>query len=155
MTFPDLAYYAFMDLTRPFSSQQQTAYFIRENLPPDGIIFMFPSSLITGTFRAYLPERFFYRCPDGKPFRLFRTQEPMPEQSDDALLKKMIRRAKDFFLLFQLCAFLRHRLPEGEEYDFPSFRMKLLYVSCHMAFFSAGGDYAIFKVTRKNAVSEP
>ena len=150
MTFPDLLYYASQDISLPFSDQQRTAFFIREQIPPEGKIYVFPATLITGTFRAYLPERVFYRCSDGRPFRLFRKEQPLPEQLDDALLKKLIGDDKEIYLLFQLGAFLNYRLPPGEEYDFPSFRMKLLYASYPLAFFSAGEVYAVFKVTRKD-----
>ena len=51
---------------------------------------------------------------------------------------------------FQSGAFLGYNLPKGVEYDFPSFRMTLVFATRPKAFFSAGEDYALFKVTRKN-----
>ena len=155
MTLPDMVYYVSQDIRLPFSNQEQTAFFIRNNLPPEGKIYVFPATLITGTFRAYLPDRVFYRCSDGRPFLVFQTQSPMPEKLDDALIQKLIGNEDEIYLLFQLGAFLSYGLPNVEEYDFPSFKMNLLYVSNPLAFFSAGEVYVIFKVTRKKRNANP
>ena len=150
LTFPDTLHYVLMDISLPFSNQSQMTFFIERNVPEKAKIVVFPDSLITGTFRAYLPNRIFYRSSDGKPFRLFRTQAPLPEQLDDALLKRLTADEKEIYLLFQSGAFLGYNLPKGVEYDFPSFRMTLLFGTSPKAFFPAGEDYALFKVTRKN-----
>ncbi|MBE6373332.1 MAG: hypothetical protein E7055_14845 [Lentisphaerae bacterium] len=156
MLLPDLIFYAEMDIRRPFSSQSQIAYLIERQLPKEAKIYVLPETLITGTFRAYLPDRVFYRCSDMQPFRLFRVQTPHPKELDDALLTRLMQGEEEIYLLFQSGVFLEYGLPKGAvEYDFPSFRMKLLFGSSPKAFFSAGEDYALFKVTRKTAADGP
>ena len=150
LTFPDTLHYISMDISLPFSNQSQMSFFIERNIPEKAKIVVFPDSLITGTFRAYLPNRIFYRSSDGQPFRVFRTPVALPDQLDDALLKRLTADEKEIYLLFQAGAFLSYNLPKAEEYDFPSFRMTLVFGTRPKAFFTAGEDYALFKVTRKS-----
>lgn len=153
LTLPDTLHYISMDAALPFSNQSQMAFFIEKNLPEKAKIVVFPDTLITGTFRAYLPNRVFCRSSDGRPFRLFRTSAPLPERLDDALLLRFLESGDEpVYLLFQTGAFLSYQLPKGELcYDFPSCRMEFLFATTPNAFFSAGEDYVLFKVTRKAA----
>ncbi|MBQ6597634.1 MAG: hypothetical protein IJH79_08795, partial [Lentisphaeria bacterium] len=156
MLLPDLMFYVEMDIRRPFSNQSQIAYFIERQIPKNAKIFVLPETLITGTFRAYLPDRVFYRCSDKQPFRLFRVQTPHPKELDDALLTRLMQGEDKIYLLFQSGVFLGYGLPKNAmEYDFPSFRMKLVFSTSPKAFFNAGEDYALFEVTRKTAPDEP
>ena len=155
MLLPDLVFFAEMDISRPFSNQAQIAYFIGRQIPKEAKIFVVPETLITGTFRAFLPDRVFYRCSDKQPFRLFRVQTPHPKELDDALLTRLMQGEEEIYLLFQAGVFLGYGLPKrAEEYDFPSFRMKLVFGTGPKAFFNAGEDYALFKVTRKSVADE-
>lgn len=152
MSWPDSFYFAVSDVKRPFSNQAQTASFIRSELPPDAKIVVFPASLITGTFRAYLPERTFYRCTDGAPFHVFRTVGQMPEKLDNALLEKYLEGAgtKDVYLLFQMGAFLSYWPAQPRErYEAGDFVLEPVFCSYPNAFFTAGEDYLIFRLTRK------
>lgn len=152
MSWPDSFYFAVSDVERPFSNQDQTAFFIRSKLPPDAKIVVFPASLITGTFRAYLPERTFYRCTDGEPFQVFRTVGQMPEKLDNALLEKYMEDAgtKDVYLLFQMGAFLSYWPAQPRErYEAGNFVLEAVFCSYPNAFFTAGEDYLIFRLTRK------
>lgn len=156
MTLPDMLHYVSMDYALPFSNQSQMAFYIEHNVPRKTKIVVVPDTLITGTFRAYLPDRVFYRSSDRQPFRLFQTQEPLPKELDDALLTRLMEGEDEIYLLFQSGVFLGYGLPkDAMEYDFPSFRMKLVFGTRPKAFFSAGEDYGLFKVTRKKEVSEP
>ena len=150
MTFPDSFYFVVSDVKRPFSNQYQTAHFIESELSPDAKIVVFPASLITGTFRAYLPEQTFYRCTDGEPFRVFQTVGKMPEKLDNALLEKYMEDGKDVYLLFQMGAFLTYwpRQPQ-EQYRVGDFVLEPVFCSYPNAFFTAGEDYLIFRLTRK------
>ena len=146
----DTVHYVSMDCCLPFSNQSQMAFYIENNVPVQAKIIVIPDTLITGTFRAYLPDRLFYRFSDRQPLRLFRTQEPLPKELDDALLTRLMQGEDEIYLLFQAGVFLGYGLPkDAVEYDFPSFRMKLLFGTRPKAFFSAGEDYALFKITRK------
>jgi len=150
MTIPDTLHDTLYDIFRPFSNQVQMAYFIQENLPANAKIVVFPATLITGTFRAYLPDRVFYRCSDGQPFRVFRTTGKMPEVLDAALLEKYLGNEKEVYLLFQLGAFLEYRLPENtDRFDFGDFIMESVFCTYPKAFFTAGEDYGLCRVTRK------
>ena len=150
MTLLDTVHYVSMDCCLPFSNQSQMAFYIENNVPVQAKIIVIPDTLITGTFRAYLPDRLFYRSSDRQPLRLFRTQEPLPKELDDALLTRLMQGEDEIYLLFQAGVFLGYGLPkDAVEYDFPSFRMKLLFGTRPKAFFSAGEDYALFKITRK------
>lgn len=156
MTLPDTLHYVSMDYALPFSNQSQIAFYIGNNVPKDTKIVVVPDTLITGTFRAYLPDRVFYRSSDRQPFRLFWTQEPLPKELDDALLSRLMQGEDEIYLLFQSGVFLGYGLPkDAMEYDFPSFRMKLVFGTRPKAFFSAGEDYGLFKVTRKTGADEP
>ena len=150
MTWPDTLHYASADLLLPFSNQQQAAWFIKTNLPEKAKIVVFPASLITGTFRAYLPERTFYRCSDGQPFRVFRTVEKMPEQLDPELLEKYMGNGSEVYLLFQMGAFLEYRFPtDSDRLEIGDFVMETVFCTFPKAFFPAGEDYALFRVTRR------
>lgn len=156
MTLLDTLHYVAMDFSLPFSNQSQIAFYIENNVPKDKKIVVVPDALITGTFRAYLPDRLFYRSSDKQPLRLFRTQQPLPKELDDALLTRLMQGEDEIYLLFQTGVFLGYGLPkDSAEYDFPSFRMKLLFGTRPKAFFTAGEDYALFKITRKTGAGEP
>jgi len=150
MTWPDTMYYTVSDLFKPFSNQELAARLIESELPENAKIVVFPDALITGTFRAYLPNRTFYRCSDGKPFRIFRTGGKMPEKLDPGLLESYLDTEKEVYLLFQFGAFLDYRLPlDRSMYVFDDLIMDAVFYTTPPAFFTAGEDYAVYRVTRK------
>ena len=155
MTFPETFYYVRSDILLPFSNQEQTAYFISERIPADAKIVVFPASLITGTFRAYLPDRVFCRCSDGQAFRVFRTTGKMPPALDGALLEHYMGKENTIYLLFQIGAFLDYRLPvDRERYEIGDFMVETLFASFPISFFTAGEDYMLCRVTRKAGPAE-
>ena len=149
LTIPDSFFYALRDIQRPFSNQGHAAAMIEKLVPPDSKIVVFPSTLITGTFRAYLPHRTFYRSSDNQPFTLFRKESRMPEVLDEAQLEKFFDKGqKEIYLLFQLGAFISYRLPFDAQFKIGNFSIELRFSTYPNAFFSAGEDYCVYKVTR-------
>jgi hypothetical protein len=150
MTWPDAFRYVFLDLTESFSNQWLAARLIESELPADAKIVVFPDMLITGTFRAYLPDRTFYRCSDGKPFRVFRTAGKMPEKLDSDLLESYLGSEKEVYLLFQVEASLYYHLPlDQKTYELGDFVMETVFVTAPLSFFPACEDYEVYRLTRK------
>ena len=155
MTLPDTLHFAVSDLEKPFSNQWLAARLIESELPENAKIVVFPDDLITGTFRAYLPDRFFYRCSDGQPFRIFRTGRKMPEKLDPDLLNQYLDSEKEVYLLFQIGVFIDCQLPlDRNQFVLGDYFFDAVFVTAPISFFSAGEDYVVFRVTRiKDTVS--
>lgn len=150
MTWPDAFRYVFLDLNESFSNQWLAARIIEAEVPEDAKIVVFPDKLITGTFRAYLPNRTFYHCSDGKPFRVFRTDRKMPEKLDPDLLESYLGSEQEVYLLFQVKAFLKYQLPlDQKTYELGDYVMDAVFVTDPTSFFPAGEDYRVYRVTRK------
>ena len=150
MTWPDAFRYVFLDLTESFSNQWLAARLIESELPADAKIVVFPDILVTGTLRAYLPDRIFYRCSDGKPFRIFCTAGKMPEKLDSDLLESYLGSEKEVYLLFQVEASLYYQLPlDQKTYEIGDFVMDSVFVTAPVSFFPAYEDYEVYRLTRK------
>jgi hypothetical protein len=150
MTWPDTLHYAYLDITESFSNQWLAARLIEDEVPADAKIVVFPDTLITGTFRAYLPDRTFYHCSDGKPFRIFHTIGIPPETIDSELLERYLGTEKEVYLLFQVGAYINYQLPlEQKTYVLGDFVMDAVFITTPPAFFPAGEDYVVYRVTRK------
>lgn len=150
MTWPDTMYYTVSDLFKPFSNQGLAAQLIESELPENAKIVVFPDELITGTFRAYLPNRTFYRCSDGKPFRIFRTVEKKPEYLDPGLLESYLGSEKEVYLLFQIGTFMDYGQPlDRKLFVLGDFVLDAVFITTPLTFFPAGEDYVAYRVTRK------
>ena len=150
MTWPDAFRYAVLDIEKPFSNQWLAAQLIESELPESAKIVVFPDELITGTFRAYLPNRTFYRCSDGKPFRIFRTVEKKPESLDPGLLESYLGPEKEVYLLFQIGTFMDYGQPlDRKLFELGDFVLDAVFITTPLTFFPVGEDYVVYRVTRK------
>jgi hypothetical protein len=149
-TWPDAFRNIYFDLTESFSNQWLAARLIESELPADAKIVVFPDTLSAGTFRAYLPDRTFYRCTDGKPFRIFSTPGKTPEKIDSDLLKSYLGSEQEVYLLFQVKAYRYYQLPlDQKTYELGDYVMDAVFVTDPIAFFPAGEDYMVYRMTRK------
>ena len=151
VTFPASLFFVKNDLTKSFSNQKNIAVYIRNNVPADAKIVVFPDTLITGTFGAYLPGRVFHHSTDNQPFTLFcMAKGPMPKTIDSDLLARYAGDCREFYMLFQFGAYLLYRLPYKQHiFRIGNYDLEIVACTLPMAFFSAGENYIMLKVTRK------
>ena len=144
-------YYISNDISRSFSNQWAMAAYIRNHVPADAKIVVFPDTLITGTFGAYLPGREFYHSTDNTPFTVFcMPKGPMPAAIDNALLSRYAGERREFYLLFLMGTYISYRLPyEQRIFRIGDFDLEMTVCTLPQAFFSAGENYLLLKVTRK------
>ena len=151
LTIPATGYFIKNDISKPFSNLQHMANYIQKNVPADAKIVVFPDTLITGTFGAYIPGREFHRSTDNKPFTLFcMPRGPLPGKLDQKQLAIYAGKRSEFYILFQFGAYISYQLPYNQEiFHIGDFCLKIETCTLPAAFFSAGENYILLKVTRK------
>lgn len=150
-SYPGMYYYVSNDIPGAFSHQGRMAAYIRDNVPADTKIVVFPDALITGTFGAYLPGRVFHHSTDNQPFTLYSMAKgPMPETIDNGLLARYAGDHREFYILFQFGAYISYRMPyEQSIFRIGDYELEIVACTLPMAFFSAGENYIMLKVTKK------
>ncbi|MBO5724304.1 MAG: hypothetical protein J6S58_05685 [Lentisphaeria bacterium] len=150
MTFPDTWRMTKMDFLHPFSNQEIMAYYIKNNVPAESRIITFPADLISSTLTAYLPDHHFYSCRTNQRYRVYTRKEGIPATLNDALLHYYAKSGeKVFYLLFCRSMIPFYRITPQKLASFRDFSLELLFYTDPPAFFPAGEDYLLFKVTAK------
>lgn len=151
LTFPETYTYTVLDIGRPFSNIESTSRFIRQNIPPEAKILVYPPELLSGTFGAFLPDHTFISSGSGKAFRYFLYERHSWEKpsgiTDETLKKFPFTREGPFYILLQAGMIREYKMDlRTLDRHFRDYQFRLIYVPRVPSFFSAGEDYLIFYV---------
>ncbi|MBQ9337187.1 MAG: hypothetical protein IJS14_07830 [Lentisphaeria bacterium] len=148
MTFPVSWKIFQLEIKHPFSNQGQMAAFIEQNVPSSAKIVTFPAELISSTLTAFLPDHRFYQCETNQRYTVFKGKGKIPAVLNDAVLHYYSEGNQCFYLVLTARLIGFYRLtPEKLAHGFRHFQVEFLYRTEPEAFFPAGEDYYIFKVT--------
>ena len=136
-----------------FPPNHKTATVVRfmiSDIAGESRIITFPADLISSTLTAYLPDHHFYSCRTNQRYRVYTRTEGIPATLNDALLHYYAKSGeKVFYLLFCRSMIPFYRITPQKLASFRDFSLELLFYTDPPAFFPAGEDYFLFKVTAK------